>query len=160
MLSRPERHRPHAVRRHLLQREPGPDLLGQAPPRHGPERLAGRAPRSAPGPSPIETTEGWLLIYHGVLTTCNGFVYSFGAALLDLDQPWKVIARDAPVPARPAEALRVRGRRARTSSSPAPRCATPPTGRMAIYYGAADTVTGLAFAYVDELVEFAKTSSF
>jgi beta-1,4-mannooligosaccharide/beta-1,4-mannosyl-N-acetylglucosamine phosphorylase len=33
------------------------------------------------------------------------------------------------------------------------------TGRLAIYYGAADTVTGLAFAYVDELVEFAKKSS-
>ncbi|MGE5463628.1 MAG: glycoside hydrolase family 130 protein, partial [Syntrophothermus sp.] len=47
------------------------------------------------GPVPIETPEGWLLFYHGVLTSCNGFVYSFGAALLDLDQPWKVIARGA-----------------------------------------------------------------
>ncbi len=45
------------------------------------------------GPIPIETDEGWLLIYHGVLTSCNGFVYSMGAALLDLDEPWKVIAR-------------------------------------------------------------------
>ena len=45
------------------------------------------------GPTPIETAEGWLLIYHGVLTSCNGFVYSMGAALLDLDEPWKVIAR-------------------------------------------------------------------
>ena len=35
------------------------------------------------GPIPIETTEGWLMIYHGVLTSCNGFVYSVGAALLD-----------------------------------------------------------------------------
>ena len=34
------------------------------------------------------------------------------------------------------------------------------TGRLAIYYGAADTVTGLAFAYVDELVELAKKNSF
>lgn len=48
------------------------------------------------GPVPIETSEGWLLIYHGVLTSCNGFVYSAGAALLDLDQPWKVIARAKP----------------------------------------------------------------
>ena len=37
------------------------------------------------GPTPIETPEGWLLIYHGVLTSCNGYVYSMGAALLDLD---------------------------------------------------------------------------
>ena len=39
------------------------------------------------GPIPIETSEGWLLIYHGVLASCNGFVYSFGSALLDLDEP-------------------------------------------------------------------------
>jgi len=31
-----------------------------------------------------------------------------------------------------------------------------PTGRIALYYGGADTVTGLAFAYVDEVVEFVK----
>ena len=48
------------------------------------------------GPTPIETPEGWLMIYHGVLTSCNGFVYSFGAALLDLEQPWKVMYRTAP----------------------------------------------------------------
>jgi len=48
------------------------------------------------GPVPIETPEGWLLFYHGVLTSCNGFVYSFGAALLDLEQPWKVIHRGGP----------------------------------------------------------------
>ena len=48
------------------------------------------------GPTPIETSEGWLLFYHGVLTSCNGFVYAFGAALLDLDQPWKVIYRTRP----------------------------------------------------------------
>ena len=41
------------------------------------------------GPTPIETDEGWLLLYHGVLTSCNGFVYSMGAALLDLDEPWR-----------------------------------------------------------------------
>ncbi len=39
------------------------------------------------GPTPIETSEGWLLFYHGVSTTCNGFVYSFGAVLLDLEEP-------------------------------------------------------------------------
>ncbi|MCL2329885.1 MAG: glycoside hydrolase family 130 protein, partial [Phycisphaerae bacterium] len=35
------------------------------------------------GPVPIETSEGWLLFYHGVLTSCNGYVYSYSAALLD-----------------------------------------------------------------------------
>ena len=35
----------------------------------------------------------------------------------------------------------------------------PATGRIAIYYGAADTVTGLAFTHVDELVDFIKTNA-
>jgi beta-1,4-mannooligosaccharide/beta-1,4-mannosyl-N-acetylglucosamine phosphorylase len=34
-----------------------------------------------------------------------------------------------------------------------------PTNRKAVYYGAADTVTGLAFARVDELVDFVKNHS-
>jgi beta-1,4-mannooligosaccharide/beta-1,4-mannosyl-N-acetylglucosamine phosphorylase len=34
-----------------------------------------------------------------------------------------------------------------------------PTGRLAIYYGGADTVTCLAFAQVDELIEFIKSNS-
>jgi beta-1,4-mannooligosaccharide/beta-1,4-mannosyl-N-acetylglucosamine phosphorylase len=48
------------------------------------------------GPIPIETADGWLLIYHGVLNSCNGFVYSAGAAILDIDKPWKVKYRTAP----------------------------------------------------------------
>jgi beta-1,4-mannooligosaccharide/beta-1,4-mannosyl-N-acetylglucosamine phosphorylase len=109
------------------------------------------------GPIPIETTEGWLLVYHGVLTSCNGFVYSFGAALLDLAQPWKVVARGAPyllAPQAPYE---------RTGDVPnvAFPCAAlvdGATGRMAIYYGGADTVVCLAFAYVHEVVDFVKSN--
>ena len=40
------------------------------------------------GPVPVKTSEGWLLFYHGVLRSCNGYVYAFGSALLDLEQPW------------------------------------------------------------------------
>lgn len=39
------------------------------------------------GAAPIETTEGWLLFYHGVSGTCNGYVYSIGGAILDLENP-------------------------------------------------------------------------
>ncbi len=110
------------------------------------------------GPIPIETSEGWLLIYHGVLTSCNGFVYSFGAALLDLDQPWKVIARGEPyllAPQAPYE---------RTGDVPnvAFPCAAlvdGDSGRMAIYYGGADTVVCMAFAYVDEVIDFVKINA-
>ena len=44
------------------------------------------------GAAPIETSEGWLLFYHGVTGTCNGFVYSIGGAILDRDEPSKVLS--------------------------------------------------------------------
>lgn len=43
-----------------------------------------------PGAPPVRTERGWLLIYHGV---DKDRVYRAGAALLDLEEPWKVIAR-------------------------------------------------------------------
>lgn len=45
------------------------------------------------GCPPIETEFGWLLIYHGVEKTQRGLVYSACAALLDIDNPTKVISR-------------------------------------------------------------------
>lgn len=42
------------------------------------------------GPTPIKTDHGWLMIYHGV---DEKFVYRGGAALLDLEDPCKVIAK-------------------------------------------------------------------
>ncbi|MBC7336974.1 MAG: glycosidase, partial [Clostridia bacterium] len=42
---------------------------------------------------PIETPEGWLIIYHGVRTTAAGAIYRLGLALLDLDEPTRVISR-------------------------------------------------------------------
>lgn len=45
------------------------------------------------GCPPIETEKGWLLIYHSVRDTIEGFVYVASAALLDLDDPRKEIAR-------------------------------------------------------------------
>jgi len=45
------------------------------------------------GCPPIETEHGWLLIYHGVQDTDNGPAYSACAALLNLDNPLKEIAR-------------------------------------------------------------------
>jgi predicted GH43/DUF377 family glycosyl hydrolase len=45
------------------------------------------------GCPPIETDKGWLLIYHGVKDTPKGYVYSACAALLDLEDPLKEIAR-------------------------------------------------------------------
>jgi beta-1,4-mannooligosaccharide/beta-1,4-mannosyl-N-acetylglucosamine phosphorylase len=110
------------------------------------------------GPTPIETTEGWLLFYHGVLTSCNGFVYSMGAALLDLEQPWKVRYRTAPYLLAPWEPYECVGDTPNVVF-PGAALVDAPTGRIAIYYGAADTVTCLAYTQVDELLEFVKANS-
>ena len=44
------------------------------------------------GCPPVETSKGWLLIYHGVHDTIKGFVYSACAALLDIENPQKEIS--------------------------------------------------------------------
>ncbi len=45
------------------------------------------------GCPPIETSEGWLVIYHAAEDTPKGFMYHAAAALLDLNDPKKEIAR-------------------------------------------------------------------
>ena len=74
------------------------------------------------GPIPIETDDGWLMIYHGVMDTCNGFVYSMGAALLDLDEPWRVLYRTNQHILTPEQDYEVIGPRAECRVSRAPRC--------------------------------------
>ena len=118
----------------------------------GPRRLA-EPPKSAPGPIPIETREGWLLFYHGVLTSCNGFVYSFGAALLDLDQPWKVSSR-RPYLLSPQTLYECAGDVPNVAFPCAALMDAPPAGWRLLR--CADTVVGLAFAYVDEVLEFVR----
>ncbi len=117
-----------------------------------------QATKIGAGPIPIETDEGWLMIYHGVLTSCNGFVYSFGAALLDLDEPWKVIARGEPYLLAP-QAEYERTGDVPNVAFPCAALVDGDTNRIAIYYGAADTTVCMAFAYVDEIVDFVKNNS-
>ncbi len=42
---------------------------------------------------PMQTEEGWLILYHGVRTTASGSIYRLGLALLDLENPTKVLRR-------------------------------------------------------------------
>ena len=110
------------------------------------------------GPAPIETSEGWLLIYHGVTGTCSGYVYSIGGAILDIDDPSKVKYRSENFLLTPEEDYEERGFVPNVCFP----CATlqdAETGRMAIYYGAADSYVALAFAYVDELVDYIKANN-
>ncbi|MCL2508614.1 MAG: glycoside hydrolase family 130 protein [Oscillospiraceae bacterium] len=111
------------------------------------------------GPTPIETDEGWLLIYHGVLLSCNGYVYSFGAAMLDLAEPWKVLYRSRPYLMSPQELYEIAGD-VPNVAFPCAALTDPANGKIAIYYGCADTTTGLAFTTADELTAWLKGNSF
>ncbi len=109
------------------------------------------------GAAPIETTEGWLLFYHGVTGTCNGYVYSMGAAILDKENPSIVKYRSENFILTPEEWYEERGFVANVVFP----CATlhdADTGRIAIYYGAADSYVGLAFTTVEEIVTYVKAT--
>ena len=110
------------------------------------------------GAAPIETSEGWLLFYHGVSGTCNGYVYSIGGAILDLNDPSKVLYRCDTFLLTPEEWYEERGFVPNVCFP----CATlhdPDTGRIAIYYGAADSYVGLAFCQFEEIVDYIKKHS-
>jgi beta-1,4-mannooligosaccharide/beta-1,4-mannosyl-N-acetylglucosamine phosphorylase len=107
------------------------------------------------GATPIETSEGWLVIYHGVLTSCNGFVYSMSAMLTDLDRPWKIIARAEPYLLSPQTLYECVGD-VPNVAFPCAALVDAASNRMAIYYGAADTVVAMAFSRVDEMVQWVK----
>lgn len=107
------------------------------------------------GPIPIETSEGWLLFYHGVSGTANGLVYSIGAALLDLADPAKVLHRSSRYLLTPETDYETRGFVPNVCFPCATLC-DGDTGRLAIYYGAADTYSAVAFGTVAEIVEHLK----
>lgn len=116
------------------------------------------------GPPPLKTREGWLHVYHGVATHfASANVYQAGVALLDLDDPTRVLARGAFNILEPRLAWELTGQ--------VPNVVFPsgmiaddvdaegfarPDSRVRVYYGAADTVTGLAESTVAELLADAR----
>lgn len=105
------------------------------------------------GPQPVETKDGWLIIYHGVKTTAAGSIYRLGLALLDLDDPSKLIARSDEWVFGPNEHYE------RIGDVPD---VTFPCGvvlkgdDLIMYYGAADTSMAIATASLKEVLEFIK----
>lgn len=110
------------------------------------------------GAAPIETSEGWLLFYHGVVRTCNGYVYSIGGAILDMDQPSRVKYRCKNYLLTPEAEYEERGFVANVCFPCAALCDAR-TGRIALYYGAADSYVALAFTTLDEVVQYIKANS-
>ncbi|WP_300978731.1 pesticidal protein Cry7Aa [Flavobacterium sp.] len=87
------------------------------------------------GCPPIETDKGWLLIYHGVHDTIHGYVYCACAALLDLENPQKELAR-LPYPLfKPDLKWELKGE---VNNVCFPTGAIVDNNTLYIYYGAAD----------------------
>lgn len=137
----------HLSRSSDLQNWSAPEQVLQ--PRHG---AWWDSLRIGIGPPPLETERGWLVIYHGVKETVAGAIYRVGLALVDLDEPSRVVAR-APdwvlAPLAPYE-----------RQGDVPNIVFPcglvhdhATGEVRLYYGAADTTICLATARLDDLLD-------
>jgi len=111
------------------------------------------------GPPPVKTRDGWLHVYHGVATHLNAGIYQAGVALLDASDPTKVIARGRNNILEPRELYEHVGQ--------VPNVVFPsgmivdgvgadgvagPESVARLYYGAADTVVGVATATIGELL--------
>lgn len=101
------------------------------------------------GCPPIETSAGWLLIYHSVHDTIKGYVYSACAALLDLEDPNKEIAR-LPYPLFfPDKEWELIGE---VNNVCFPTGAVVENDTLYIYYGAADKRIAVASMSMAELI--------
>ena len=110
------------------------------------------------GAPPIETSEGWLLFYHGVQNTCNGYVYSFGAVILDLVNPDRVLYRTHSYLHTPQRDYETNGF-VPNVTFPCSTLHDPESGRLAVYYGSADTYTAVVYGYIQEIIEQIKADS-
>lgn len=122
------------------------------------EQSAWQCTKIGAGPIPILTNEGWLMIYHGVINTCNGFRYAMGAALLEENAPEKVRYRTKPYLLSPSVTYEQVGD-VPNVIFPCAALHDEEKDRLSVYYGAADTVVGLAFGKLSEVVKFTINNS-
>ena len=94
-------------------------------------------------PPPIETPQGWLVIYHGVRMTAAGCIYRLGLALFDSDQPEHLLKRGDEWVFGPEEPYEQRGDVGNVVF-PCGYTIAEDGDTIRIYYGAADTSIGLA----------------
>jgi len=98
------------------------------------------------GPPPIKTPDGWLIIYHGV---DNSLVYRAGAALADLEKPARIIAKSKNPILEPKEFYEMSGFVRRVVF---PEAAMIQDGVLYVFYGGGDSVSCLATAPLDEVI--------
>src|SRR6056297_295515 len=100
-----------------------------------------------PGPPPIKTSRGWLIIYHGVFHTMDGSVYRLGAALLDSIDPSKVIAIGDEWILQPEEDYEITGYVHNVVFSCG--AVSESDGTVKVYWGGADSVMCAGTAQID-----------
>ncbi len=102
------------------------------------------------GCPPIETKEGWLIIYHSVFDTIKGYVYCACAALLALDDPKKEISRLPYALFKPDQEWELKGE---VNNVCFPTGAIVIKEDLYIYYGAADEQIACATINLPGLLE-------
>lgn len=102
---------------------------------------------------PLETPDGWLILYHGVRQTASGATYRLGLALLDHENPLKVLRRSDEWIFGPREPYEKEGD-VQDIVFPCGWVLDEETGKIRMYYGAADTCIALAAASLDEILEY------
>ena len=107
-------------------------------------------------PPPIETPQGWLVIYHGVKQSCAGCVYRLGLALFDLKKPEQLLQRSKEWIFGPSEPYELHGDVANVVF-PCGYTIDRDGDTINIYYGAADTSIALATASIREMLEWLDT---
>lgn len=113
------------------------------------------------GPPPIKTRAGWLHVYHGVAHHFGAAsIYQAGAVLLDLNSPQKVLGRTRQNILEPRELYELTGQVPNVVFPSGLICEAFDAQGFAldeaevkIYYGAADTVVGLATTKVKDLIQ-------
>lgn len=101
------------------------------------------------GPVPLKTKYGWLVFYHAMLA--NDFSkYKVGVMLLDLNDPTKILVRSPEPVLEPDQIYENNGFKAGVVYASG---AVVKGGNLLLYYGAADSYVGVAYAPFGEFVE-------
>jgi predicted GH43/DUF377 family glycosyl hydrolase len=104
-------------------------------------------------PPPIETPEGWLVIYHGVKQSCSGCIYRLGLALFDLKKPEICLKRGTEWIFSPVESYEKHGDVGNVVF-PCGYTIGKDGDTINIYYGAADTCIALATSSIKKILEW------
>ena len=103
------------------------------------------------GPPPLPTPDGWLVLYHGVRGTAGGAIYRAGLALLDRQNPARVLAR-SPAWVFGPEAPYERSGDVGNVVFPCGWIVDGDGDTVRVYYGAADTSVCLATTSLSALL--------